>query len=75
MTAGNLYLSTDDAAANKKLIAQEGGWSNPRNWDTIGGGSTIEAKNSQTFTGTQWATKDPAGGAKITLTANQPLLH
>jgi hypothetical protein len=68
----NLYLSTDDTAANKKLIAQESGWSNARNWDTVGGGSTIEAKNSQTFAGTQWATKDPAGGAKITLTANQP---
>ena len=67
----NLYLSTDDTVANKKLIAQESGWSNARNWDTIGGGSTIEAKNSQTFTGTQWATKDPAGGAKITLTANK----
>ena len=67
----NLYLSTDDTAANKKLIAQESGWSNPRNWETIGGGSTIPAKNSQTFTGTQWAAKDPAGGAKITLTANK----
>lgn len=68
----NLYLSTDDTSANKKLIAQESGWSNPRNWETVGGGSTIEAKNSQTFTGTQWATKGPAGGAKITLTANRP---
>jgi len=68
----NLYLSTDDTAAKKKLIAQEAGWSNPRMWDTIGGGSTVEAKNSQTFTGTQWAAKDPAGGAKITLTANTP---
>ena len=67
----NLYLSTDDTGANKKLIAQESGWSSARSWETIGGGSTVVAKNSQTFTGTQWATKDPAGGAKITLTANK----
>lgn len=68
----NLYLSTDDTPANKKLIAQEAGWSNPRNWDVIGGGSTVEAKNSSTFAGTEWATKDPVnGGAKITLTQGQ----
>jgi hypothetical protein len=66
---GNLYLSTDDTAANKKLIAQEAGWSNARNWESIGGGSTIEAKNSMTFTTTEWPTKDTVtGGAKITLT-------
>lgn len=64
----NLYLSTDDDPANKKLIAQEVGWSNPRMWDTIGSGSTIEAKNSSTFTGTEWTAKTAAGGAKITLT-------
>jgi hypothetical protein len=65
----NLYLSTDDTAANKKLIAQEAGWSGKRNYTGVGGGSTVEAKNSQTFTGTQWPTKDAAnGGAKITLT-------
>jgi hypothetical protein len=64
---GNLYLSTDDNPANKKLIAQETGWSNPRAWDFVGSG-TLEAKNSQTFAGTEWPVKDPAGGAKITLT-------
>ncbi|MBL9127726.1 MAG: Ig-like domain-containing protein, partial [Verrucomicrobiales bacterium] len=47
----------------------EGGWSNPRSWDTIGGApSTAEAKKSSTFAGTEWATKGPDGGAKITLT-------
>jgi hypothetical protein len=68
---GNLYLSTDQTPENKKLIAQEAGYSNPRSWDVIGGTSTVEAKCSQTFTGTGWATKDPAGGAKITLTKGQ----
>jgi hypothetical protein len=67
----NLYLSTDATAANKKLIAQESGWSGVRNFTGVGGGSTVEAKCSQTFTGTEWATKDPAGGAKITLQANR----
>lgn len=64
-----LFLSTDDDPANKKLIAQESGWSNPRQWESPGGSSTIEEKNSSTFAGTQWATKDASmGGAKITLT-------
>ncbi len=63
----NLYLSTDDTAANKKLIAQETGWSGVRNYTGVGGGSTVEAKNSSTFTGTQWPTK-VGGLAKITLT-------
>lgn len=66
-----LYLATDDNPANKKLIATEQGWSNPRQWDTANGGA-LEAKNSQTYTGTQWATKDTTyGGAKITLQANK----
>jgi hypothetical protein len=65
---GNLFLSSDDNPANKKLIAQETGYSNPRSWDVVGSG-TLEAKNSQTFAGTEWPTKDTAnGGAKITLT-------
>lgn len=66
-----LYLSTDDTPANKKLIAEETGWSNPRSWETVGGGSTLEAKKSSSFAGTTWATKGPEGGAKITLTAGK----
>jgi len=70
--AANLYLSTNDDPANKKLIAQETGWSNKRSFTAIGGGSTVEAKCSQTFTGTEWPVKDTLnGGAKITLTAGQ----
>ncbi|MCZ7639749.1 MAG: PA14 domain-containing protein [Verrucomicrobia bacterium] len=69
---GQLWLSTDADPANKKLIAQEAGWSNARSYTAIGGGSTVEAKDSSQFTGTQWPTKDPVyGGAKITLTANR----
>ncbi len=65
----NLYLSTDEAPANKKLIAQETGWSGTRSYTAAGGGSTAEAKDSSKFAATEWATKDTVnGGAKITLT-------
>ncbi len=68
----NLYLSTDANPANKKLIAQETGWSGKRSFTTVGGCSTIEAKDSSLFTGTQWPTLDPfSGGAKITLQQGQ----
>ena len=65
----DLYLSTDATAANKKLIAQETAWSNARQFDASAGGSSLVAKTTPTFTGTQWPVKDPInGGAKITLT-------
>ncbi|MHB1309424.1 MAG: PA14 domain-containing protein, partial [Limisphaerales bacterium] len=63
-----LYLSTDDTPANKKLIAQETGWSGIRSYMTVGAG-TLESKNSSTFATTEWPTKDTVnGGATITLT-------
>src|SRR5258706_13005353 len=34
----DLFLSTDDTPANKRLIAQEASWSNDRNWITAGFG-------------------------------------
>lgn len=37
-------------------------------WETVGGGSVLEAKNSSLFATTEWPTKNPDGGAKITLT-------
>ncbi|MEK7675295.1 MAG: PA14 domain-containing protein, partial [Verrucomicrobiota bacterium] len=52
----DLYLSTDDNPANKKLIAQETGWSNARNWVSVGGGSTLENKRSDTFANSEWPT-------------------
>ena len=70
--ASNLYLSTDSDPASKKLIAQETGYSGVRSWEAVGGGtSTVEAKNSSTFTGTEWPTKNASGGAFINLTAGQ----
>ena len=67
-----LYLSTDATAANKKLIAQETVWSNPRQYAVSGGNSNLAAKDSSQFAGTQWPTLNPSGGAAITLTAGQP---
>ncbi len=67
-----LYLSTDSTAANKKLIAQETVWSNPRQYFVSGGNSNLAAKDSAQFTGTQWPILNPFGGAAITLTAGQP---
>ncbi len=61
----DLYLSTDENSANKKLIAQETGWSNPRQWQTVGSGDAT-AKRSDQFATTAW----PDGNA-ITLTAGK----
>jgi hypothetical protein len=70
---GALYLSTNSSPANRKLIAQESVYSNTREYETSAGNSVLESKNSSTFTGTEWPTKDPfSGGAQITLQANQP---
>jgi len=65
---GELWLSTDDDPANKKLIATELIWSGARSWTSSGGGSDLTAKRSDQFVDTQWPTKDAVnGGAKITL--------
>jgi hypothetical protein len=62
----NLYLSTDSTPANKKLIAQETNWSNPRQWQTSAGGTDVTAKRSDQFASTEWP-----GGNTITLTAGK----
>ena len=67
-----LYLSPDSDPANKKLIAKESSYSDPRQYDTSAGGSDPTMKDSSQFTGTQWPTKDPnSGGAEITLQAGK----
>lgn len=68
----SLYLSTDGTAANKKLIAQETAWSNPREYFSSGGNSNLASKDSSQFAGTEWPEKDASGLAIITLQANQP---
>ena len=44
---GDLFLSTDSNPANKRLIAQETGWSGVRNWNGVGGaGGGLDATQS-----------------------------
>lgn len=74
---GELYLSTDANPANKKRIAVEPEWSNPKKW--IGDGTDADANTdsridangliqnrSDQYPGTQWA-----GGATINLSAGK----
>lgn len=53
----DLFISTDENPANKRLIAQETGWSNPRIWLNTGdgsdnGGGTVDTKRSDSNFGT-----------------------
>src|SRR5581483_11341361 len=47
----DLFVSTDATPANKKLVAQEAGWSNVDQWHAVGsgGGSTAAQKRSDQF--------------------------
>ena len=62
----NLFLSTDENPANKKLIAVETVWSNTRQWNTSGGNSVLASKRSDQYAGTTWPT-----GNTITLVAGK----
>jgi hypothetical protein len=62
----NLFLSTDDNPANKKLIAAETVWSDTRDWVSSGGASDLTAKRSDQYADTAWPT-----GNTITLTAGR----
>ncbi|HLH54494.1 MAG TPA: hypothetical protein VKY92_12840 [Verrucomicrobiae bacterium] len=61
-----LYLSTDESPANKNLICEVGGWTNPRGWNTGQGGTSMINGRSDTFSNPTWPT-----GNTITLTAGQ----
>src|ERR1051326_682144 len=61
----DLFLSTDNTPANKRLICQELGWSNPWTWVGQGGGGTVSQKRSD-----QWS---PDGGTTVPFSAGIPL--
>jgi hypothetical protein len=63
----NLYLSTDADPANKKLIAQETGWSTPRRWINVNSGDTT-TKRSDAFASSEWP---PSPYSPITLQAGR----
>jgi hypothetical protein len=63
----DLFLSTDDSPANKKLIAQETNWSGDLAWDgTPGNPSVVTQKRSD-----QWS---PDGGTTTPYSAGIPLV-
>ena len=45
----DLFLSSDATVGNKEMIAQENQWSNPLQWVSSGGGSTLSQKCSDGF--------------------------
>ena len=65
----DLYLSADDTAANKQLIAQEKDWSNPYQWLAVGGtgnNNTPANKRSDQFTPDGGITYPYANGISLT---------
>lgn len=61
----DLFLSTDEDPANKRLIAQESGWSGARAWNSIGGGSTVSQKRSDQFSPDGGTTYPYASGIRL----------
>ncbi len=62
----DLFVSTDNDPANMRLVAQELGWSNARQWTAAGGGgSTAAQKRSD-----QWS---PDGGFTTPFSAGIPM--
>jgi hypothetical protein len=49
----NLYISTDNNPANKKLVAQEVGYSSPRTWTGTSSGDAA-TKQTDTFLASEW---------------------
>jgi hypothetical protein len=73
---GEIYLSTNADPANKKKIAEEPSWSDPRLWNGDGAAANTgtrgevgaRANRSDEYADTQWST---GAGGKISLTAGQ----
>ena len=67
---GDLFLSTDNAALHKRLVAQEAGWSGNFAWNSAGGGgSVVSQKRSDTYSPDSGVTTPYAAG--IPLVAGQ----
>ncbi len=54
----DFFISTDASPANKRLVAQEAGWSGVRNWVSAGGGGSVASQKRSD----QWS---PDGGATV----------
>ena len=67
---GDLFLSTDNTALHKRLVAQEAGWSGNFAWNSAGGGGTVVSqKRSDTYSPDSGVTTPYAAG--IPLVAGQ----
>jgi hypothetical protein len=66
-----LYLSPDASPDNAVAIATETAWSNPREWLSSSGSSTLESKRSDQYAGTQW----PYGGTISLVKGNRYFLQ
>jgi len=64
---GNLFLSTNNTPAAKRLIAQEQGWTSGWNWNTVGAAGTLASqKRSDTYS--------PNGGVTFPYSNGIPLV-
>src|ERR1019366_6227091 len=54
----DFFISTDASPANKRLVAQEAGWSGVRNWVSAGGGGSVASQKRSD----QWS---PNGGPTV----------
>lgn len=62
----DLFISTDATPGNKRLVAQEAGWSGVRNWVSAGGGgSTTAQKRSDQWTDPTTATQPYSTGISL----------
>lgn len=64
--SSDLFVSTSASAANKYLVAQETGWSDPRRWVSSGGGSILSQKRSDTWSTTAGGVAPYAAGIQLT---------
>lgn len=66
----DLYVSTDDKPANKRLVAQQPSWGNPLEWQTAEGGKTdgaiVTQKNSLYWSPDGGNTTPYANGISLT---------
>lgn len=61
----DLFISTDDTAANKRLVAQETTWSNQYQWLASGGNSSLTQKRSDSWSPDSGVTKPYAAGIHL----------
>jgi hypothetical protein len=67
----DLFLSTDDKPANKRLIAQQNSWGNNLEWNSAEGGAVVDGAN---FTQKSSLTWSPDAGNTFPFSSGIPLV-